>query len=127
MTNIWQGNFPYHNTNEDGYEATAPVGSYSPNAYGLHDVAGNVWEWCADWYRADYYQECIENNSDGPTRNPKGPINPGNSNEPRRVQRGGSFLCAQGACERYFCGARNSGEINSSQNHTGFRCVMDPK
>ena len=127
MMNIWQGSFPYHNSNEDGFETTAPVGSFAPNAYGLHDVAGNVWEWCADWYRPDYYKECIESDLDGPMCNPKGPkilFEPG---EPRRVQRGGSFLCAQGACERYYCGARGSGEINSSGNHIGFRCVMDAK
>ena len=130
MTNIWQGLFPYANTKEDGFEGTAPVGSYPVNGYGLHDMAGNVWEWCADWYQPDYSDGLLDRNPEGPLRNPQGPnsgFDPLEPGFPKRVQRGGSFLCAPGACERYYCAARGKGEINSSGIQIGFRCVMDAK
>lgn len=129
--NIWQGKFPYENTKEDGYERTAPVASFPPNGYGLHDMAGNVWEWCADWYRPTYDDlPRLDFSGDGFERNPKGPTTDFDPLEPdfqKRVQRGGSFLCAPGACERYFCGARGKGEMESSGAHIGFRCVMNAK
>ncbi len=130
MTNIWQGAFPYENTKADGFEGTAPVASYPPNGYGLHDMAGNVWEWCADWYQPEYQEDFLDRKIDGPLRNPKGArsgFDPQEPGTPKRVQRGGSFLCAPGACERYYCAARGKGEINSSGIQIGFRCVMDPK
>jgi formylglycine-generating enzyme required for sulfatase activity len=123
MANVWQGEFPTENTKEDGFEGAAPVGSFPPNAYGLYDVSGNVWEWCADWYRADYYL-------DSPDKNPKGPISGFVSHEPgaqKRVQRGGSFLCADNYCLRYVVGTRMDGEIGSAASHIGFRCVKDAK
>jgi len=128
MANVWQGNFPYANTREDGFEGTAPVGSYPANGYGLHDMAGNVWEWCADWYRENYYEKSRV--VGGRTENPKGPDNAFDPLEPatdKRVQRGGSFLCADNYCERYIVGTRGKGEVTSAQNHSGFRCVMDAK
>ena len=113
--NIWQGNFPVENTKEDGFEGTAPVASYPANAFGLHDMSGNVWEWCADWYQTNYYRK-------SPRRNPQGP-----DSGMKRVQRGGSFLCADSYCARYLLGTRGSGDVRSAANHTGFRCVMDAK
>jgi formylglycine-generating enzyme required for sulfatase activity len=123
LANYWQGRFPYLNTKEDGFEGTAPVGSYPPNGYGLYDMAGNAWEWCADWYKDDYYQE-------SPERNPQGPeasFNPDEPGTPFRVQRGGSFLCADSYCQRYVPGARHAGDPASPAAHSGFRCVRSPR
>jgi formylglycine-generating enzyme required for sulfatase activity len=123
MANYWQGTFPVENTREDGFEGTAPVGSFPPNGYGLYDMAGNVWEWCADYYDAHYYAASGK-------RNPKGPFvefDPAEPDKVKRVQRGGSFLCAENYCQRYLVGSRGKGEIRSATNHVGFRCVMDAK
>src|SRR5262249_32982024 len=91
FANIWQGEVPNKNTAADGYERTAPVRSYRPNGYGLFDMAGNVWEWCADWYQRDLYRERA---GKGVTSNPTGPErsrDPARPFTPQRVQRGGSF------------------------------------
>ncbi len=123
MCNAWQGKFPTLNTKEDGFEGTAPVGSFPANGYGLYDMAGNVWEWCSDYYLDSYY-------ADSPVKNPKGPAasevryDPGNA---YYVQRGGSFLCAENYCHRYLPGARGKGEQKSGNVHVGFRCVQDFK
>jgi len=122
-TNIWQGRFPVENTEGDGFVRTAPVASFPPNAYGLHDIAGNVWEWCADWYRPDYYKNSPAKNPKGPT-NSHDPLEPG---VPKRVQRGGSFLCSDQYCVRYRVGTRGKGAVDSGQSHVGFRCVKDPE
>jgi sulfatase modifying factor 1 len=122
MANVWQGKFPQQNTKEDGFEGLAPVGSFPPNGYGLYDMAGNAWEWCADWYQVRYYEV-------GPERNPQGPdsgSDPMEPGVPKRVQRGGSFLCDERYCMRYVAGARGKGEVTSAANHIGFRCVMNP-
>jgi formylglycine-generating enzyme required for sulfatase activity len=119
QANIWQGRFPVENTLADGYRTTAPVGSFPPNGYGLYDMAGNVWEWCADWYRPDYYKI-------SPQRNPLGPDSshdPAEPGIPKRVQRGGSFLCSDLYCVRYRPGTRGKGAVDSGQSHAGFRCV----
>ncbi len=119
MANYWQGEFPGENTEADGYRGTAPVGSYPPNGYGLHDMAGNVWEWCSDWYRPDYYAV-------SPRRNPQGPessIDIDGQDMPKRVQRGGSFLCAENYCVRYRVGGRGQGDPMTCMSHTGFRCA----
>src|SRR5699024_1766614 len=94
--NIWQGRFPHDNTAEDGYLTTAPVESYRPNGYGLWQMAGNVWEWCHDWFDPTYYAH-------SETRNPRGP-----DSGDRRVMRGGSYLCHDSYCNRYRVSARNS-------------------
>jgi formylglycine-generating enzyme required for sulfatase activity len=127
MANTFQGHFPDTNTGEDGYLATAPVGSFPANGYGLFDMAGNVWEWTSDWYRADYYQTLAANGEIA--INPKGPPDSFDPSEPgvqKRVQRGGSFLCTDQYCARYIAGGRGKGELDTGTNHLGFRCVRDP-
>jgi sulfatase modifying factor 1 len=124
MANIWQGHFPYENTAEDGYKATAPVGSFAANAYGLHDMAGNVWQWCSDWYRNDYYRTLAAGPQ--PARNPQGPSDSNDPTEPgvaKRVMRGGSYLCTDQYCTAYEVGARGKGAPDTGTNHLGFRCV----
>lgn len=121
MANIYEGDFPNKNTGEDGFVGLAPVKSYPPNAYGLYDMDGNVWEWCNDFYRADYYAK-------SPSSNPKGPADSYDPDEPnavKRVQRGGSFLCSDQYCIRYRPGSRGKGEVSSGSNNLGFRCVKD--
>jgi sulfatase modifying factor 1 len=114
LCNIWQGDFPRRNTGEDGFLATAPVGSFPANEVGLHDMAGNVWEWCADWYDPTYYRH-------SPRDNPQGP-----SSGDERVQRGGSWRCSDQYCSGYRTSARGHGEPKAAINHSGFRCVRDP-
>lgn len=119
QANIWQGRFPSENSREDGFSATAPVGTFPPNGFGLHDMSGNVWEWCEDWYRPDAYRS-------SPAKRPKGPESSFDPMEPgvaKRVQRGGSFLCSDTYCVRYEVGARGKGAPDSAANHVGFRCA----
>jgi sulfatase modifying factor 1 len=128
MANTFQGHFPDTNTGEDGYTATAPVGSFPANGYGVFDMAGNVWEWTSDWYRPDYYQTLAA--SGQIVMNPKGPTDSFDPNEPgvqKRVHRGGSFLCTDQYCARYIAGGRGKGEMDTGTNHLGFRCVREPE
>lgn len=125
MANTFQGSFPDQDTAEDGVPRLSKVAAYPPNSYGLYDMAGNVWEWCNDWYRYDYYNMLAQ---DSISRNPGGPSGPYDPQEPgakKKIQRGGSFLCTDQYCTRYMVGTRGKGEYRSTSNHIGFRCVKD--
>ncbi|CAN5859120.1 formylglycine-generating enzyme family protein [soil metagenome] len=119
MANIYQGDFPHRNTAEDGYKGAAPVKSFPPNPYGLYDLEGNVWEWCSDLYRPDYYKNSPKTNPQGPSTS----YDPDEPNVVKRVQRGGSFLCSDQYCVRYKPGSRGKGEVTSGADNLGFRCV----
>ncbi|GAE28756.1 formylglycine-generating enzyme family protein [Halalkalibacter hemicellulosilyticus] len=111
LCNIWQGEFPINNTGKDGYLATAPVDAYEPNGYGLYNVVGNVWEWCADWFTNEHNEK---------KDNPIGP-----KIGVERVMRGGSYLCHQSYCNRYRVAARSKNTPDSSTGNLGFRCAID--
>ncbi len=124
--NIWQGKFPYLNTSFDKFKGVAPVKSFAPNGYKLYDMAGNVWEWCSDWYDANYYTD----SNRGITKSPKGPptsYDPMEPTVPKRVVRGGSFLCNASYCKGYRVTARMKSSPDTGLEHTGFRCVADVK
>ena len=100
MANTYQGQFPVKDTGEDGFRGTSPVGSFPANGYGLYDMAGNVWQWCSDWYRADSNIEAASKNV---CRDPRGSAesyDPGDPYSPKRVVKGGSFLCNPDYCEK---------------------------
>jgi formylglycine-generating enzyme len=115
LANTWQGEFPVHNTVEDGFECTAPVGSFPANGYGLYDMTGNVWEWTDDWYT-------------GPAAPPEPCCPDGDAADPvpRKVLKGGSYLCAPNYCHRYRPAARVPHAVDTSASHIGFRCVVRP-
>jgi len=120
--NFYQGLFPVSNTAQDGYIGTAPVRSYQPNGYGLYDMAGNVWEWCADWYDVRFYSK--KKNDHGNLVPDKG-YNPEMPYQQEKVIRGGSFLCNDDYCSGYRNARRMGSTIDTGLNHTGFRCVKD--
>ncbi|MEI6948629.1 formylglycine-generating enzyme family protein [Paraflavisolibacter sp. H34] len=122
--NSWDGQFPYHNSLEDGYLTTAPVGSYAPNGYGLFDLSGNVWEWCSDWYDARYYQTFAHRVADNP-RGPAASYDPEDPYTPKKCLRGGSFLCNDSYCSGYRTAKRMKSSPDTGLEHTGFRCVAD--
>lgn len=129
LANTWQGDFPTQNLLLDGYMWTSPVGSYPPNGYGLSDMIGNVWEWTADWYR-DHGKVgkscCAPRNPRGGTADDSRDVAGAFPSQPRRVLKGGSFLCAPNYCRRYRPAARLAQPVDTTTCHVGFRCVVRP-
>ena len=127
MANTWQGEFPWQNLLQDGYEGTAPVGAFPPNGYGLYDMAGNVWEWTTDWYQdhGRIAKSCctLENPRGGDPDASRDPRLP-DVRIPRKVMKGGSHLCAPNYCRRYRPAARMPQGIDTSTCHLGFRCIV---
>jgi formylglycine-generating enzyme required for sulfatase activity len=123
MANTWQGEFPWQNLLEDRHEWTAPVGSFPPNGYGLYEMAGNVWEWTTDWYQdhGKIKKACctLENPRGGDPEQSRDP----RTRVPRKVMKGGSYLCAPNYCRRYRPAARMPQEVDTSICHLGFRCI----
>lgn len=122
--NTWDGKFPYLNTETDGFKRLAPVKSFAPNAYGLYDMAGNVWEWCADNYDQNYYQSLVNIVSENPQGSAKS-YDPRMPNTAVKVVKGGSFMCNEMYCSGYRVSSRMASSPDTSLENTGFRCVAE--
>ncbi|MEM8553828.1 MAG: formylglycine-generating enzyme family protein [Pseudomonadota bacterium] len=130
MAKTWQGDFPWRNKASKKLQRTAPVGSYPANGYGLYDMAGNVWQWTTDWYVAGHPVKQSEKSACCTLDNPRGPaqiesLDPRQPNIPipRKVVKGGSFLCAPSYCRRYRPAARHAQQVDTGMSHIGFRCI----
>jgi formylglycine-generating enzyme required for sulfatase activity len=130
MANIWQGEFPLVNLALDGYERTSPVGTFPPNGYGLYDMAGNVWEWTSDWFAPHpktTTSACCSGRARGDGREKSYDPQTPKIQIPRKVLKGGSFLCAANYCFRYRPAARIPQQVDTGTCHQGFRCIVRPK
>ncbi len=126
LANFWHGDFPWRA--ERGYGTTTPVGSFPPNDFGLYDMAGNVWEWTDDWYAEGHLAQadkpcCVPTNPRGPARELSFDPSQPQFSIPRKVVKGGSFLCADSYCRRYRPAARRPQMVDTGMSHIGFRCV----
>lgn len=121
--NSWEGKFPYYNEKKDGYITASPVKTFTCNGCGLYDMAGNVWEWCSDWYNDSYYKTAPAANPQGPAKS----FDPDDPYTPKKVLRGGSFLCNDSYCSGYRAARRMKSSPDTGLEHTGFRCVRDAK
>ena len=127
MANTWQGEFPWQNLASDGFESVAPVGSFPPNGYGLYDMAGNVWQWTTDWYQEHGQVQrscCTPHNPRGGNRDASYDPRLPDIRIPRKVTKGGSYLCAPNYCRRYRPAARMAQPIDTAICHLGFRCIV---
>lgn len=131
QANTWQGEFPWQNLKLDGYEGTSPVGSFPANGYGLHDMAGNVWEWTSDFFTPRHPDQaqtacCIPHNPRVDTADQSYAVGQPEAHIPRKVIKGGSHLCAPNYCLRYRPAARQGETVETSTSHIGFRCLVRP-
>ncbi len=132
LANFWQGDFPWRNSEADGFTGTSPVGSFPPNDFGLYDMAGNVWEWTTDWYSSRHPDDadkpcCVPSNPRGPDVEASYDPNQPQFRIPRKVIKGGSFLCADNYCQRYRPAARRPQMIDTGMSHIGFRTIRRPR
>lgn len=132
MANTWQGSFPHQNLKSDGYERTSPVTAFPPNAYGLYDMIGNVWEWTSDFWTTKHTEDapkacCVPTNPRGGPEEASFDPNQPQIKIPRKVLKGGSHLCAPNYCRRYRPAARHAEPVDTSTSHVGFRCVLRQK
>lgn len=126
--NTWQGPFPWRNFETDGFTGTSPVTAFPANGYGLHDMAGNVWQWTTDWYLARHEADpakpcCAPENPRGPAMETSYDPSQPAIRIPRKVTKGGSFLCAPSYCRRYRPAARHAQMVDTGMSHIGFRCI----
>ena len=129
MANTWQGAFPNENLSTDGYARTSPVEAFPPNAYGVHDMIGNVWEWTTDWFSTRHASDapkacCIPENPRGGAEDDSYDPRAAATRIPRKVVKGGSHLCAPNYCRRYRPAARHAQPIDTGMSHVGFRCIV---
>jgi formylglycine-generating enzyme required for sulfatase activity len=124
VANTWQGQFPAADSREDGYAGTSPVEAFPANGFGLFDMGGNVWQWCSDFYRPDYFAALAA--TAHVSKSPQGPADSFDPQEPgavKRVLKGGSYLCTDQYCARYLVGSRGKSEVASGASNLGFRLV----